>query len=187
MKIGIISEGHGDGSLGLLTDCDEIIVLEAEKIKTNNFYEIVVNHLEDELTIPSVAAVGLQLVQLLPSFKVLANKNKIIHFIQKDQSNLMSAQAFFDELYYLALVEETVIKKRTGMSIRKAQARGVSVGRPKINAEMIKRIRYLHEIEKKTIREIAAICQVSVGTAFKYSKAENEIKFKRKKRKDDPS
>lgn len=170
MRIGIISEGYGDESMELLSDCDEVEVLKAGDVTTDQFHRVVTSHLDDDLVIPSVAAIGLQLVQLLPSFKVLANENKIIYFIQKDRSALLSDEIFFEELYHLALVEEMIIKRRTVASIRKAQEKGIVLGRPKIDRHLIKKIQKLHSLEKKTIREIATICNVSIGTAFKYAK-----------------
>ncbi|MBP1043592.1 recombinase family protein [Vagococcus sp. BWB3-3] len=170
MKIGIISEGYGEDSLELLVGCDEVIVLPFDKVSTNDFNLVIREHLADDIMIPSVEAIGLQLVQLLPSLKVVAEHDKILHFIQKDQSNLLSDDEYFFEIYHLALLEETIIKKRTVVSIRKAQEKGIVVGRPTIGSELIDKIYRLYNTEKKTIREIAFLCDVSIGTAFKYSK-----------------
>lgn len=170
MKIGIMSEGYGDDCMDLLSDCDEVVVLQTERITTNDFYQVVTSHIEDELIVPSVEAIGLQIIQLLPTFKELVSENKIMRFILKDQSNLLTDEVFFSELYHLALMEETVIKRRTAESIRKAKDKGTLLGRPKIDHKLINKIRRLHIVERKTIREIAAICNVSIGTAFKYTK-----------------
>lgn len=169
MKIGIISEGYGDKSIGLLADCDKIIVLKKNEINADGLRRVVFDHMTDELVIPSIVSIGLQLIQLLPSFKLLNSENKIIHFIIKDTSNSLSDETYFKELFHLSLAEEKTIKQRTRTSIRKAKANGVVVGRPKIDNTLINKIRHLYS-EKKTIREIAQTCNVSVGTAFKYAK-----------------
>lgn len=170
MKVAIFSEGYGDKEAEKLTDYDEVIILEKDKVTSEEFHQIVIFHLEDELFISSVASIGLQLIQLLPSFKTLVKQGKIIHFLKKGDADYLSDEKFFHIVYHLALDEEQSIKRRTVYSMNKARENGSTIGRPKIEQELVKKINELYTIDKKTIREIAMICEVSIGTAFKYAK-----------------
>lgn len=170
MKIGIISEGYAENNQEGLSECDNIIILTAEKDSTAEFLQVINTYLAEEIIVPAVSDLGLQLVQLLPSLKLLAMNGNIIHFIQKDQGQLLTDEAYFQELYELALLEERIIKKRTVEAIKRAQEKGVTVGRPTIDERVKEKIYMLYTVEKRTIREISAICNVSIGTAFKYAK-----------------
>lgn len=172
MMIGL-TNNPGKWEDSLLRECHEIIYLNPKEVSTAYFLAIVKENSEHEIMVPNIQELRLQLVQLLPSFKYLAQGHSFITFMQRDENQQLSAEAYFNELYRLALLEEQIIKQRTKDAISRAKSEGVVVGRPKMPAETILMIQNMYQYEKKTIREIATICDVSIGTAFKYAKVTN--------------
>lgn len=160
MRIGIVNEKRRKDQLDLIGKCDDLIILTEEETTRQDFLEIVIAEL---------GVIPLQLIQLLPSFQLLVSEKRYLTFIKRDIHNKLSAQAYFEELYWLAKGEEQIVKRRTETSIRKARENGKKIGRPTIQNELAERIYKMYLHEKKTIREIASACDVSVGTAYKYA------------------
>lgn len=124
-----------------MTHCDRIIKLEVSKTTSNSFRDWVEMNCEETLIMYSIETIGLQLIQLLPGFKRIDAQGGIIHFIKKDQFGKLTNQEYFEEVYRSAKREESIVKKRTRASIKKVRERGVKVGRPAINQELITEIR----------------------------------------------
>lgn len=149
--------------------CDKVIYVAKKNQHSHEFIEFVTGNMENELFTYSVGDIGLQLVQMVPAFEALAKKKKVISFIDKECSERLSDEAYNHLLLTLGKREKSLIVARTMQGMSLAKQNGKSVGRPKINPKTITKIRRLHHDEKKTVREIALICGVSIGTAHKYA------------------
>lgn len=75
----------------------------------------------------------------------------------------------------LAEMEHLVIKTKTSRGIEKAREEGRVGGRPKITNQMSDEIKFLRKSQHLSLREIAAMCGVSLGTVHKYVSEENYV------------
>ncbi|WP_314060914.1 hypothetical protein [uncultured Vagococcus sp.] len=169
MRIGIVNKKNTYQQIELIGTCDDIVIVEEETITKDSFLRLINENLSHELIITELSVIPLRLIQLLPGFKLLVKHNKRLTFIKKDLNQNLTDQEYFDELYRLILFEEQVMQVRTKVGIEKARDEGIIIGRPPIADEQAERIQHLYQYEKKTIREIAETCCVSVGTAYKYA------------------
>lgn len=168
MRIGIVNKQNSQKQIEMMGPCDSIITID-EMITKDYFMTIIAENLTNELIVAELSSIPLRLIQLLPGFKLLATHNQWLTFIKKDVNQKLSDQEYFDEVYQMILFEERVMQIRTKAGIEKARDEGIVIGRPPIADEQAERIQHLYQNEKKTIREIAESCQVSVGTAYKYA------------------
>lgn len=169
MKVGIVSEQNIVKELDIIGDCDSIIMLKEKETTRESFYQLVKGNVKHQLILANRSVIPLQLIQLLPSFDLLVRDGAKLSFVEKGALEGLSDQAYFDELHSLAKMEKKVVKGRTKHSITMARENGSSIGRPPITGEQMERIYSMHHYEKKTIRRIAELCGVSVGTAYKYA------------------
>ncbi|MGX7030254.1 recombinase family protein [Vagococcus zengguangii] len=74
--------------------------------------------------------------------------------------------------------EKNYLATRTKRGLKRAREKGNFGGRPRVNEEIIEKVRSLYFEKRLTYREIATECNVSIGTVHKYSKmlkeAENQ-------------
>ncbi|WP_314060896.1 hypothetical protein [uncultured Vagococcus sp.] len=169
MRIGILIKRNTYQQIEKIGECDTVIILDEDLLTKESFKTIIKENLANELVISELGVIPLRLIQLLPAFRLLVEHQQRLTFIKKDDHRKLSDQEYFDELYQMALFEERVMQIRTKIGIKKAREEGISIGRPPIKNERAQRIQHLYQNEKKTIREIAELCQVSVGTAYKYA------------------
>lgn len=168
MRIGIVSEKNRTKELDVIGDCDSVIIL-SERETRETFYQLIKKNLQNQLILANRSVIPLQLIQLLPSFELLIKGGEKLTFVEKGRLQDLSDQDYFDELHSLAKIEKNVVTCRTKHSISTARENGSSLGRPAITVEQMERIYKLHRYEKKSIRQIAELCGVSVGTAYKYA------------------
>ncbi|WP_314062324.1 recombinase family protein [uncultured Vagococcus sp.] len=60
-------------------------------------------------------------------------------------------------------------------SLDKARSMGKEIGRPTIDAEIVKEIQHLFVHERQSLRSIADKCQVSLGTVHKYTRLTKQV------------
>lgn len=168
MRIGIVSEKNITKELDVIGNCDSVIML-SERETRESFYQLIKKYGQNQLILANRRVIPLQLIQLLPSFELLIKGGKKLTFVEKGRLNTLSDQDYFDELHDLAKTEKSIVKIRTKQSISTARENGSSLGRPAITDEQMERIYKLHHYEKRSIRQIAELCGVSVGTAYKYA------------------
>lgn len=169
MRIGIVNKQNTYQQIEMMGTCDDIIIVEEETLTKDSFMLLIKQNLKHELIVTELSVIPLRLIQLLPGFKLLVKHDRRLTFIKKDRKQKLSDQEYFDELYQLILFEEQVMQVRTKVGIEKARDEGIVIGRPPIADEQAEKIQHLYQYEKKTIREIAESCSVSVGTAYKYA------------------
>ncbi|MBP1041145.1 hypothetical protein I6N95_09025 [Vagococcus sp. BWB3-3] len=101
--------------------------------------------------------------------------SKLCTVLEKNQIALrfINEKDTFLDVFQLVIVQEkAVASKRVKASARKTRKINGAWGRPAIDSDIKKKIYHLYHVEKKTIREVARECQVSVGTASKYVNSE---------------
>ena len=100
----------------------------------------------------------------------------------QDHLSRKNIQVFFlaeDPIFYKWLVELTMIEHKiqslriveTIEKKRKKRKENVVIGRPRVDTDIQDEITYLYNVDKRTMREIAELCQVSLGTVYKYAHA----------------
>lgn len=172
MKVGYtVTKEH----ISYLADyCDEVYHTGFEKLTPKSFLEFVVTNKKNQIIIKNVEDIGLQLVQMLPALEELKRQKKDIKFLEKNFGRELSDENFNRMLLNYARNEKDIISYRTLDGIEEARKKGIRYGRPKVSQDIIQKIRYLSSNQERSIREIADICGVSIGTVHKYaSKKEN--------------
>lgn len=119
----------------------------------------------DTLIIYSLSFIDLDRIEMCQFFQLLQTYS--IHLIsikdQVDTDTIESANFISNCLVYLTselkINRKQAVKKLTTIK---------DIGRPKISTHTIKRIIFLREKEKRSIRSIAEECNVSIGTVHKY-------------------
>lgn len=149
----------------------------ASKLYLNNEYEIngdtlsclnsIIDSLseEDELIIYDFSNLKLTLAELTSLFRRLKEMNSSLKIINKNEVfNLMTDQELMEFISEISDANKSVMREK-GKNITK---KNQHVGRPKISDETIERINYLRFQKNYTLKDISVICDVSIGTAYKY-------------------
>lgn len=125
----------------------------------------------DMLVVTELHRIGKTTRQLTELTELL--KNKQIHLVSL-QEGIDTSQSmgsiYFNLMEGLAVMERSLIKKRTLVGLNNARKKGKIGGRPKIDPKTVKKIRHLYYEKKETIQFISTKCNVSVGTCYKYIK-----------------
>lgn len=109
--------------------------------------------------------------------KNLRNYAKIVEKFKHKKISLLSLEEKIDTReqsnYYnfvrkIAEMEHYVIQKKTIRGIKNAREDGRIGGRPKITEHTIKHIIHLRNTQNLPLRQIAEVCNVSLGTVHKY-------------------
>lgn len=149
---------------------DLISLIPIQEISADFFLEFVKSNSENDICFDSISDTGLQVIQMLPALEWLKKSDRIMYIENQDLFFSVDSQRVFDFIYGLAIGERMLLQLRTTEYMKIARENGVSPGRPAINQLVKEKIKHLHTMEKRSIREIALICGVSVGTAYKYAK-----------------
>lgn len=173
MKVGYTTDPVA--AINLREVCQEVQLIKSEESNAARFLDFISKNEEHEIVIFSLVDLNLQLIQLLPGLRLLHEQEKTIHLMEQDVLGAVSDEIATSALYQMAVMEEEIMRSRTMEGIENARKKGLIAGRPKINERVVEKIRSLYGGRQKTIREIADICGVSVGTAYKYAtQAEKE-------------
>lgn len=149
--------------------CDQVYYSNIEKLKPKNFLEFIQINQNNCIVIKNVEDIGLQLVQMLPALEILKEQKNDIIFLEKSFGSELSDRNFNRLLLTYARNEKEIMSDRTLDGIEEAKKKGIRYGRPKVSSDVIEEIRYLSLNQARSIREIAEICGVSVGTVHKYA------------------
>lgn len=124
---------------------------------------------DDVLIIQSLGVFGKGIKGMGEVMAVLSRKGvKLISILESIEPNTPVPFYFIVEI--LAETIATCQSKKVRQSITESKQKGIVHGRPRIKDETILDIRRLYNRHKMSLREIAAECQVSLGTAYKYSR-----------------
>lgn len=152
--------------------CDEVYYAGVEKLTPKSFLEFIMINEKQQIIIKNVEDIGLQLVQMLPALEELKKQKKEIKFLEKNFGSQLSDKNFNRMLLNYARNEKEIMSDRTLDGIEEAKKKGIRYGRPKVSQDIIQKIRYLSLNQERSIREIAEICGVSIGTVHKYASKE---------------
>ena len=120
----------------------------------------------NKLTIHDIDSLSASLLKIY-DFVVFLEQNDFEIEVLDNPFNLQSSD-FISALKKFGTREKSIFKKQVAEGLERARDEGKSLGRPRISDEKIKQIRSLYK-KKKTLREIATKCDVSLGTAHKYT------------------
>ncbi|MGX6961998.1 recombinase family protein [Vagococcus xieshaowenii] len=162
MKLYVNEEFKQEVSSDLVKDY-EIIVLGPLNQK-KNFIELL-SKLGDEkdIYIWDYNMLDLNILAFKRLLDSLAEENIALHFINEKEH-------FMEYLIDICEREKNYLASRTKRGLKKAREKGNFGGRPRVNEEVIEKVKHLYFEKKLTYREIAAQCNVSIGTVHKYSK-----------------
>lgn len=159
----------------LLKYCDHVIRAPGDDQNLASILNFVKENQEKNMFLVSLQNLNLQLVQLLPILELLEVSGNYFHIIEKNDLSDLSDQAYHKFFLKLAQNEKRTIVQRTQRGLKEAVENGIRIGRPQIAPEVAIRIKFLYQSKKYTIREVAAVCGVSLGTAYKYAFNRKEI------------
>ena len=148
--------------------CDETVYMEIVEPNASQFLDVIKAHQGKQIVIVSLKELSLQLVQMFPIFEWLHRQQQTLQVLDKGYLADLSDQAYQNFFHELSRSEKRAIVRRTQQGIALAVAKGTRIGRPSIPQEKIEQIQYLARSQKRTMREIAIACDVSVGTVYKY-------------------
>ncbi len=118
-----------------------------------------------ELWVYNYQSLSLTIFEFSNLCKVLEKNQVTLRFINEKDT-------FLDVFQLVIVQEKAIASKRVKASARKTRKKNGAWGRPAIDSDIKKKIYHLYHVEKKTIREVARECQVSVGTVSKYVNSE---------------
>ena len=130
----------------------------------DNFLELL-NQLGDEKNVYvwNYDALDLNLLAVKRVLDSLEEQNIQLHFVNEKDN-------FLTYLIDIGEREKNYLATRTKRGLLLAREKGNYGGRPRVNPEIIEKVRNLYFEKRLTYREIAAECNVSIGTVHKYSK-----------------
>ncbi len=108
--------------------------------------------------------------------KTLSHLSLILETLREREVRFVSVQEGIDTdenqtfYYYLSLLsgnERETKRLLARQSIELSRSKGVQIGRPTLTEETVQKVQQLYN-ERKTLREIASECGISLGSAHKY-------------------
>lgn len=96
-------------------------------------------------------------------------RNKHVQLISlDDQLDSQEVYGFYELLHLLVETDFACRSERTKQQIQLSREIGQTIGRPTIGQKKVERIYYLYHDKKWAMRKIAAECDVSLGSVYKY-------------------
>ncbi len=167
MRIGYSTTGEAEECQRLKQEgqCDWIEVSRETPHTLGKFLSFLARHQTNTIVVIDVESLDVSISQYDKIAQAVADNECELHFLEKDLSD--------DALYLQVLArigkrDASMMSRRTHIGLEKAREHGKIGGRPTISPELINRIRTLHDVHRKTIREISTECGVSLGTVHKY-------------------
>lgn len=173
VKIGYAKDAETQEEL--LNYCEYVVRAPSDDQNLVTFLSFVKDNQENNIFLVNLQNLNLQLVQLLPVLELMESYDNYFHVIDKGYLNYLSDQEYHKFFLKLAQNEKRTIVQRTQRGLKEAVENGTRIGRPQIAPDVVMRIRFLYQSKKYTIREVAAVCGVSLGTAYKYAFNKKEI------------
>lgn len=161
-KIGFTINLHSNDEIKRLYQdelCDEVILAQLNQPIYSQFESLIKNNRESQLIVLNVDSIGVPIEKLAELLVWILDNRVKLSFIEKPVS---SDKEYLKMLSQLAQDEKNKINNECLMKQEK------DIGRPKTPVEKIVEIRYLRQVKKMKIREIAKICDISIGTVHKY-------------------
>lgn len=149
---------------------ERIISRDASMSEADAFRQCLVDNQNDEVVVVDLVSLGetLTLIQLLDEFLWLRSQGKSLYIIKQGLKKRIPNDEYQNFLIELGEVDRQAIVTRTKIGVEQARLEGRLGGRPKIDTDTVARLQFLYKEERMTIRQIAAQCEVSIGTVWKY-------------------
>lgn len=149
---------------------NQVVLGDDYKETVQSFYDFIVENEDNEIVLVSIFSVGstVTLMQLHDSVRLMREKEYSVTFLEKGIASGISNEDYLTYLWYLISNEKKAVITRTQNGMEKARDRGLTGGRPTLDQEIIDSIVTLHRRDKRTIRDIANIVDVSIGSVHKY-------------------
>ncbi|MBL1224963.1 recombinase family protein [Enterococcus sp. BWR-S5] len=171
-----INENDLDAQLSLLSKygCDKIyqetFELTGDRACASLLDSVVADLEEDDtLVICRLNYLGKSTRQLTELTQLFETNN--IHLVSlKEDIDTRGAEGsvYFRLMDGLARMECELLKERTLVGLTNARKKGKVGGRPKTNKKTVLKIRKMYYEKQETVQAIAAKCNVSLGTCYKY-------------------
>ncbi len=173
MRIGYSTTGEVDECRRLkqVGQCEWIEVRQERPHTLAHFLDFLVRHRTDTIVVVNLESLNLSISHYDTIKHAVIENECELHFLDKE---LPDDRLYLQVLASLAKRDVAMMSRRTHEGLEKAKANGKVGGRPTINPELINRIGLLHQVHRKTIREISTECGVSLGTVHKYIKQMEE-------------
>lgn len=167
MRIGYTSHSAAVESRRLSGEgqCDKVVVGKIDDL-LSSFLTCIKEHAFGTIVVVNIESIGLTLVKYETVLTALKTHQVKLVFLEKE---LADDETYVRLLASLAGHEHRVMSQRTHDGLKKAQEQGKICGRPSLSATTITQIQQLFFYQKKTLREIAEITGVSLGTVHKYT------------------
>lgn len=156
--------------------CDDIFIEETEITKTYELERLLSSlQSENQLLVYDIRVLAKGPKGLRKLFEQLQSND--IHLISlQDNLDTKETLKFYDNVLLGLSIEETYRKCLIQQRLDEVKLDGQVLGRPSVDTKIISKIVFLFEKKGKSMREIAEICQVSLGTVHKYIKKNVKMK-----------
>lgn len=168
MKIGFIIGLNAKPEM--VEMCDKLVYADSRKMISQNVMEFIDEYYEEELIFQSLIELRLQISQLLPIMEKVFEKCAAVRFLDKGHIPTVTERDYIRILLTISRQEKEIRSICTKESLARVRREGIVIGRPSIQHTVVDKIDFLYNNQGKSIREVAAICEVSVGTVHKYLK-----------------
>ncbi|MBP1043776.1 recombinase family protein [Vagococcus sp. BWB3-3] len=155
--------------------CDRIVLETDDQAKTTHPHvelEATLETMEagDQLIIFELVCLGKSVIQLADFIAELDEKGVELIVLEKDEAlKGLDNKVFTAMITNMAKMEKAIIRERTSRGLEEARRNGRIGGRPRISEETVERVQFLYHNNKYTLRQIAEECNISLGTAYKYT------------------
>lgn len=171
MKVGYMTKTTKEETQILLDyGVDKVIKCAKGLTELEGFQQFLIEYIEHDLVIANLSSLGesLTLVQLLDCFLWLCDQGKTLTVIKQGVTQQLSSKDFQAMVIQIGQLNRRAITNRTKMGIEKARSNGRIPGRPRTDSSTIDKVKTLYSKGDLTLKEIADLCHVSVGTVYKY-------------------
>lgn len=168
MKIGFIRGLTVESEM--VKRCDKIIFADDTRGISQVITAFIEEYSEEELIFQSLVELRLQISQMLPILEKANEMDVQVGFIDKGYLLQLTDQEYMGILLGISRQEKEIRSICTRESLARVRREGTVIGRPSISTATIEKIKFLCHNHGKSIREVSAICGVSIGTVHKYSK-----------------
>lgn len=152
---------------------DAVIFKQPSSNDLQEFYHFVENNPQNDIVLVSIYSISpaSTLHQLSDSINWLRESKQTVRFLNKGLENSISDNEYIDILWHLVTHEKRSKSIQAKAALQRARENGSVLGRPQLSKAVIEKIIYLSKHQKKSMREIAKLCNVSVGSVHKYIKS----------------
>lgn len=157
---------HGCDRIALETDVQNVVGHPHQEL------DVVISEMEagDTLVVYELVCFGKSIIQLADFITELDEKGINLLVLEKDpELEGVEHATYAAMIKSMAKMEKFIIRERTSRGLEEARRNGRIGGRPRISEETIQRIQFLYNNNKYTLRQIAEECNISLGTAYKYT------------------